>query len=407
MSSAHKPQTIKFSDGSSRQRARQRILRQLTKTKGWERDTSHPRRRVLSALVGFLEYREKMEEAVRRKRDGWNKLTVRQKELMSTVPYGEKLEKTSALIRENDNLVQKIVDHGLSYYDLTFTELLSFRSAHKNDTRSVADHSSVIQSLKHFIRDWSAAGSHERDTTFPQILTTLESLYPDHVGRGQKKVLVPGAGLGRLSYEIAAMGFQTVANEYSFYQNLAQLWILSLPNTTQRESFKLYPFINWWSHQRTTTSLLRGVSFPDTELSALALEKLCLIDGDFTTAFYAEASSYDVVVTLFFIDTARNIVDYLDKIHAALKPGGVWINLGPLLYGTSPWLEPSLDEVLAIAENIGFELVPTEERWGTDSFADVEAWRGKVRGAFAGYGWDQDSLSRNAYSAQFWVAVKK
>lgn len=81
MASAHKPQTIKFSDGSSRQRARQRILRQLTKTKGWERDTSHPRRRVLSALVGFLEYREKMEEAVRRKRDGWNKLTVRQKEV--------------------------------------------------------------------------------------------------------------------------------------------------------------------------------------------------------------------------------------------------------------------------------------------------------------------------------------
>lgn len=326
---------------------------------------------------------------------------------MSTVPYAEKLEKASSLIRENDILVQKIIDHGLSYYDLTFTEVLSFRSAHRNDSKPVSDHASVVQSLKHFVRDWSSAGSHERDVTFPQILTTLKTLYPDTAVREAKKILVPGAGLGRLSYEIAAMGFETIANEYSFYQNLAHLWMLSVPNTMPRDALTLYPFINWWSHQRTTASLLRGVAFPDTQLSPSALEKLSLIDGDFTTAFYAETGTYDVVVTLFFIDTARSIVDYLDKIHAALQPGGVWINLGPLLYGTSPWVELSLDEVLAIAENIGFELVPTEEKWGADTFADMEAWRGKVRGAFAGYSWDQDSLSRNAYSAQFWVATKK
>lgn len=326
---------------------------------------------------------------------------------MSTVPYAEKLDKTSALIRENDILSQKIINHGLSYYDLTSTELLSFRSTHKNDTRPVSDHSSVVQSLKHIIRDWSTAGSHERDVTFPQILTTLEKFHPDAAERGNKKILVPGAGLGRLSYEIAAMGFEAVANEYSFYQSLAHLWMLSIPNSMPRGSFTLHPYINWWSHQRTTASLLRGVVFPDTPLSSPALEKLSLIDGDFTTAFYAEFGTYDVVVTLFFIDTARNIVDYLDKIHEVLKPGGVWINLGPLLYGTGPWVEPSLNEVLAIAERVGFELVPTEERWGADTFADVEEWRGKVRGAFAGYSCDQDSLSRNAYQTQFWVATKK
>lgn len=326
---------------------------------------------------------------------------------MSTVPYAEKLDRTSALIRENDILAQAIIDHGLSYYDLTFTELLSFRSTHKNDARSVSDHSSVVQSLKHIIRDWSTAGSHERDVAFPQILTTLENIYPDAAERGSKKILVPGAGLGRLSYEIAAMGFEVIANEYSFYQSLTHLWMLSIPNSTPRDSFTLHPFINWWSHQRTTASLLRGVVFPDTFILPSALEKLSLIDGDFTTAFYAEFGTYDVVVTLFFIDTARNIVDYLDKIHAVLKPGGVWINLGPLLYGTGPWVEPSLNEVLAIAERVGFELIPTEERWGADTFADVEEWRGKVRGAFAGYSWDQDSLSRNAYQTQFWVATKK
>ena len=43
-------------------------------------------------------------------------------------------------------------------------------------------------------------------------------------------------------------------------------------------------------------------------------------------------SSKDVVVTSFFLDTARNVLDYIELIHQILKPGGHWINLGPLLY---------------------------------------------------------------------------
>lgn len=77
----HNMQKIEFRDGSSRQRARQRVLEQLIKTKGWEQDTNHPRRRVLAALVGFLEYRKKMEGGVQRKRSAWAKLSARQKEV--------------------------------------------------------------------------------------------------------------------------------------------------------------------------------------------------------------------------------------------------------------------------------------------------------------------------------------
>ena len=41
---------------------------------------------------------------------------------------------------------------------------------------------------------------------------------------------------------------------------------------------------------------------------------------------------FDCVVTCFFIDTAHNIVEYLEIIHHCLRKGGAWINLGPLLY---------------------------------------------------------------------------
>ena len=37
-------------------------------------------------------------------------------------------------------------------------------------------------------------------------------------------------------------------------------------------------------------------------------------------------------MTSFFLDTARNVLDYIELIQQILKPGGHWINLGPLLY---------------------------------------------------------------------------
>jgi len=42
------------------------------------------------------------------------------------------------------------------------------------------------------------------------------------------------------------------------------------------------------------------------------------------------SGAWDCVATCFFLDTAHNVVEYLDIIHRILVPGGVWVNLGPL-----------------------------------------------------------------------------
>ncbi len=44
------------------------------------------------------------------------------------------------------------------------------------------------------------------------------------------------------------------------------------------------------------------------------------------------AGTFDAVATCFFIDTAHNVVHYLQIIAQLLRPGGAWVNLGPLLY---------------------------------------------------------------------------
>ena len=38
------------------------------------------------------------------------------------------------------------------------------------------------------------------------------------------------------------------------------------------------------------------------------------------------------MATIFFIDTAHNIIEYIKTIYNILKEDGVWINIGPLLY---------------------------------------------------------------------------
>ncbi|CUS09391.1 unnamed protein product [Tuber aestivum] len=396
---------------------RKDILEQVRATPGWEGFESHPRRRLLAAMVGLLEYSDRAQAGVQEKRSRWWKLSRRQRERKADqyqiMPSGylERLGETSSLIRENGRVAQQILDYGLAFYNIPFPDLLRFQSAHKSDPRPIGDHTSVVQSLKHFVRDWSTTGAHERESTFAQILETLETLSPGGGdSRARQKILVPGAGLGRLAYEISALGFTTIANEYSFYMTMAHRWVLSLADHDgERIQHTYYPFVNWWSHQRESRNVLRGITFSEVQFSGEALKRHTLLEGDFTKLFLddSERGSYDVVVTLFFIDTARNIVEHPENIYAVLKAGGTWINLGPLLYGTGPWVEPSLEEILQIAQRLGFKLLPTDDRFGADSFNNqVPEWRGKVRGCLAGYSWDKESLSRNAYEAQFWVARK-
>jgi carnosine N-methyltransferase len=55
------------------------------------------------------------------------------------------------------------------------------------------------------------------------------------------------------------------------------------------------------------------------------------------------------------------VVQFIETIYHILKPGGVWINLGPLLYHYSDVkneksVEPSFEVVCEVIKNIGFEM---------------------------------------------------
>ena len=45
-----------------------------------------------------------------------------------------------------------------------------------------------------------------------------------------------------------------------------------------------------------------------------------------------QQDTFDAVATVFFLDTAPNIIRYIEAIRNCLRTGGLLINVGPLLW---------------------------------------------------------------------------
>ncbi|KAF2624475.1 N2227-domain-containing protein [Macroventuria anomochaeta] len=369
------------------------LKRMDRKTGKW--GTIHPRYRLLEALYGFTKYRERnMAELDRWRSMYGNVVKAQKKTLEKAVNYKKKLNDIEELIYENEILCKAIVSNAMSFYGISQSDLDSHIAEAKKAGR-LADRISPSQTLKHFVRDWADEGSKERDDAFPCILSTLTSLKENSSADMPLKILLPGSGVGRLGTEVASLGsFEVTLNEWSMYMNIGYRYITSLNPSSP---LTMHPFIDGLSHHATTNDLLRQITAPNVSPNLNVL----LIEGDFTTAFNGQGEHFDIIVTHFFIDTARNPMSYFDTIHKLLKPGGKWMNLGPLLYGTGPFVQLSLDEVVAVVEEMGFEFEDIGNECGALTFPDK-----KVRWTEAEYGFNGKALTKNAYKAQVWVARK-
>lgn len=78
--------------------------------------------------------------------------------------------------------------------------------------------------------------------------------------------------------------------------------------------------------------------------------------------FIYNLDEWDSVVTCFFIDTAHNVIEYVEKIWSILKPNGYWINFGPLLYHFADTpneqsIELSYDQLKHVIKTLGFKFL--------------------------------------------------
>jgi len=255
--------------------------------------------------------------------------------------------------------------------------------------------------LKQFVRDWSEEGKQERELSYKPMKDALiehfAAVSPE--ARRTLRVLVPGAGLGRLAYDVAKLGFACQGNEFSHYMLLSSYFILNKTDEINKHTF--YPYVHSFSNVLNKQSILRAISIPDVLPSDLPRgSNFSLVAGDFEEIYGSEAHSdepqsgqWDAIMTCFFIDTAKNIVNYLRIIHRILAPGGVWINLGPLLWHwennntNDPSIELDLEELKNLARTIGFEL--SNERTIDATYTN-----------------NAESMLGYMYHAAFWTATK-
>ncbi len=144
----------------------------------------------------------------------------------------------------------------------------------KQKRASEHDLDKVRSTLKQFVRDWSEEGRAERAAAYGPILDALAKIYPPEQlqrssveNEAPPRVLVPGAGLGRLAWEITSRGMACQGNEFSFFMLVASHFVLN--NTQHVGEHTIYPFIHSASNWRSAHDMLRAVQVPDVLPSAL------------------------------------------------------------------------------------------------------------------------------------------
>lgn len=210
--------------------------------------------------------------------------------------------------------------------------------------------------FRQLVRDWSSLGKTERESSYGLLMDSVKKLFPNPQGI---RVLVPGAGLGRLVYDLSALGFDVQGNEFSLLMLFTSELIL---NHSRKEKWQIFPFLFPFSNQRSCIDQCRAIAVPDADILCPS-GNMSMTAGDFLEVYEKgeEVGAWDCVVTCFFLDTAPNILQYLETIRKVLKPGGMWLNLGPLLYhfegnDSSVSIELTLEELISAIAKVGFEV---------------------------------------------------
>lgn len=180
--------------------------------------------------------------------------------------YIDKLQIISSYFKYNQNFFNRVVE-----YKYITDENKYFCSASDLDNLKCC--------LRQVVRDWSDMGSKEREMCYQPILHKLSSIYKDPKGI---QVLVPGAGLGRLCYEIAKAGFDCQGNEFSLFMLLISEYFLNQAT----ESTTIYPYLLPLSNSMALKDHLFPVDVPDIFISeGMIKSEFSMVAGDFLQVY--------------------------------------------------------------------------------------------------------------------------
>lgn len=165
---------------------------------------------ISTAVTAYKSYEKASKSSARKMRTSFHaglRKAGNTKRIAEEIGYADKLEKLERAVEVNS-----VITDGI--YTLAMAVNRADASGKGSSPRFVSDdvyvgteeQAKVREALKHFVRDWSEEGRKERHRAFGLVLDALKELEREVRGRRGKKVLVPGAGLGRLAWEISQLG---------------------------------------------------------------------------------------------------------------------------------------------------------------------------------------------------------
>ena len=319
-------------------------------------------------------------------------------------------------IDTNAEIAEAILDIGLQAFDIPASPPKDSPLNWYN-TAKPSDIAKAHSTIRQFYRDWSAEGAVERELITTTVLTDLST------HSSGTNVLLPGAGLARLVLDLTLHGYNATGNEISYHQLLASNWVLN--HTAHAGQFALHPFATTFTNLRNRTQQLTSVRIPDIHPASAIAERIRnghnvgemnMHAGDFVETYTSpeQRGAFDAVVSVFFIDTAANLIKYVEAVRNCLVDGGIWINIGPLLWhfdeksvkgadedrhrkgevemndkgvADAGSFELTDDEVVVLLGSMGFEVLKHEM---------LEGGRG------LGYIQDPQSMLQNLYQCSNW-----
>ncbi|KAK6205536.1 N2227-like protein-domain-containing protein [Scheffersomyces amazonensis] len=362
---------------------------------------------LLTAVKSLQAYSDNAKKTNDRRRKLFKLMSWRQQRLCEDVGYLNKLKKIDQSIQTNQTFLNAIADKsiedfGLSYHD--FEKLKNDSSVNQTSSSNYR----VIEAIGHYLRDWNNKGIVELNPILDYTKKQLNELIPVDQ-RAKTCIIVPGSGLGRVAHEIANLGsdkneptFGAVyAVEYSGLMHACNRFIYSSTD----KPFVLFPYVHTCSNLYDTPSQFRSEKIipvfdkPDN---------LHLRHDDFRYFKIEDPDKYEniVILSVFFVDTAENLLDYLDAINHLTTPNsrnnkikrGFWINVGPLKYGSAAQVELNAGELQQLRSKMG---------WKDKSFINSLKQKDIGENGLSGYVTDKDSMWQGYYGLSMWSSSRK
>lgn len=231
-------------------------------------------------------------------------------------------------------------------------------------------------------RDWSVGGLDERTRVYMPLVNAVCAAFEEArraaraLQPGGFRVLVPGAGAGRLAWEIAKNGFVVEGCERSFTALLVANYVLN--SMSVDDQVEVFPYAHAHSNVRSKSCSLRGVQVPDVNPKDIAgSTDFSMRAGEFTDVYEGQDNCWDAVVGLLAFDVSEGCVEHVRRVAQILKPGGIWAFVGPapcVEEAQADCVHISVEEFAGMVRKSGFKIIKYEKMTCLHS-ADPESMR--------------------------------